>query len=131
MFSPLHNEMTEAMRDLRVKQEQIAAALTSLREATASATTKDRAIKATVDGQGRLTELAFTGQRWRDMAPKELGAKIVEVVAEAQGKAATSVNEVMGGLVPDGVDLDRLREAGPDLESMMDEAIADTGRWTR
>jgi DNA-binding protein YbaB len=131
MFSPLHNEMTVAMRDLRAKQEQIAAALTGLQEATATATSKDRAIKATVDGQGRLTEVAFNGQRWRDMAPKELGAKIVEVVAEAQRNAAQSVNEVMGGLVPDGVDLDRLREMGPDLESMMDEAIADTGRWTR
>lgn len=131
MFSPLHNEMTVAMRDLRAKQEQIAAALTGLQEATATATSKDRAIKATVDGQGRLTEVVFNGQRWRDMAPKELGAKIVEVVAEAQRNAAQSVNEVMGGLVPDGVDLDRLREMGPDLESMMDEAIADTGRWTR
>jgi DNA-binding protein YbaB len=131
MFSPLHNEMTVAMRDLRAKQEQIAAALTGLQEATATATSKDRAIKATVDGQGRLTEVAFNGQRWRDMAPKELGAKIVEVVAEAQRNAAQSVNEVMGGLVPDGVDLDRLRELGPDLESMMDDAIADTGRWTR
>lgn len=131
MFSPLHNEMTEAMRDLRAKQEQIAAALASLQEATASATSKDRAIKATVDGQGKLTELAFTGQRWREMAPKELGAKIVEVVADAQQQAVLSVNELMGGLVPDGVDLDKLRESGPDLESMMDEAVADTGWWTR
>ena len=131
MFSPLHNEMTDAMRGLREKQEQIAAAMGSLQETTASATTKDRTIKATVDGQGRLTELAFNGQRWRDLAPKELGAKIVEVVADAQRQAAASVNELMGGLVPAGVDLERLRDAGPDLESMMDDAIEDAGRWTR
>jgi hypothetical protein len=88
-------------------------------------------IKATVDGQGRLTELAFTGQRWREMAPKELCAKIVEVVADAQGKAAASVQELMAGLIPDGVDLDRLRENGPDLDAMIDSAIADAGRWSR
>src|SRR5882757_7877519 len=98
MFTPLHNEMTGAMRELRAKQEQITAAFGKLQETTASATTKDRAIRATVDGQGRLTELAFNGKRWREMAPKELGAKIVEVVADAQRQAASSVNELMGGL---------------------------------
>ena len=131
MFTPLHNEMTGAMQELRAKQEQITAAFGKLQETTASATTKDRAIKATVDGQGRLTELTFNGKRWREMAPKELGAKIVEVVADAQRQAASSVNELMGGLVPDGVDLDRLREVGPDLDGMIDSAVEDAGRWTR
>jgi len=131
MFSPLHNEMTDAMRDLRAKQEQITAAFGRLQDATASATTKDRTIKATVDGQGQLTELTFNGKRWREMAPKELGAKIVEVVADAQRQAATSVTELMTGLVPDGVDLDRLRAVGPDLDAMIDSAIEDAGRWTR
>jgi DNA-binding protein YbaB len=131
MFSPLHNEMTEAMRDLRAKQEQITTVFGTLQETTTSASTKDHSIKATVDGQGRLTELAFNGQRWREMAPKELGAKIVEVVADAQQQAATSVNELMAGLVPDGLDLERLREVGPDLDAMIDSAVEDAGRWGR
>lgn len=131
MFSPLHNELTDALRELRASQEKIAEALNNLHATTASATSRDRTIKATVDGQGRLTELAFNGKRWREMAPKELGAKIVEVVAEAQKQAATSVHELMGALVPDGMDLDRLRETGPDLEAMVDDAIQDAGRWAR
>lgn len=131
MFTPLHNEMADALKDLRAKQEEIAAAITRMQEATATATTRDRTIKATVDGQGRLTELAFNGQRWRDMAPKELCAKIVEVVADAQKQASEAAGEAMAGLVPDGLDLDRLREVGPDLEAMMNSAIADAGRWSR
>lgn len=131
MFSPLHNEMNDAIGQLRARQEQLTTALGKVEAVAASATTKDRSIKATVDGQGRLTELAFTGQRWREMAPKELCAKIVEVVADAQGKAAASVHELMAGLIPDGVDLDRLRETGPDLDAMIDSAIADAGRWPR
>jgi DNA-binding protein YbaB len=131
MFSPLHNEMAEAMSDLRAKQEQITSVFGKLRESTTSAATKDRSIKATVDGQGRLTDLTFNGQRWREMAPKELGAKIVEVVADAQQRAAASVNEMMAGLVPEGIDLDRLREVGPDLDAMIDSATQDAGRWSR
>lgn len=131
MFSSFENEMTGALRELRAKQEEIAAALGKVREATATATSKDRMLKATVDGQGRLTELAFNGTRWREMAPKELGAKIVEVVADAQRGAAEATSELMGGLVPAGVDLEELRSAGPDLEAMMNSAIADVDRWSR
>lgn len=131
MFSSFENEMTEAMRELRGKQEEIAAAFGRLQEATATATSGDRMLKATVDGQGRLTELAFNGKRWREMAPKELGAKIVEVVADAQRQAAATTNELMAGLVPAGLDLERLRDNGPDLEAMIDTAIEDAGRWSR
>ncbi len=131
MFSSFENEMTAAMRELRDKQGEIAAALGKLHEATATATSKDRMLKATVDGQGRLTELAFNGTRWREMAPKELGAKIVEVVGQAQEQAALKTAELMGGLVPAGLDLEQLRTVGPDLESMIDDAIADVGRWSK
>ena len=131
MFSPLHNEMTDAIKELRARQEQLTAAFGKVEDVAASATTKDRLIRATVDGQGRLTELAFEGQRWREMAPKELAAKIVEVVGDAQRKAAASVQELMSGLIPAGVDLDKLRETGPDLDAMIDSAIADAGRWPR
>ncbi|GAB1515277.1 YbaB/EbfC family nucleoid-associated protein [Actinophytocola sp. KF-1] len=131
MFSSFENEMTAAMRELRDKQGEIAAALGKLHEATATATSKDRMLKATVDGQGKLTELAFNGTRWREMAPKELGAKIVEVVGQAQEQAALRTAELMGGLVPAGFDLEQLRTVGPDLESMIDDAIADVGRWSK
>jgi DNA-binding protein YbaB len=131
MFSSFENEMTEAMRELRDKQGEIAEALGKMQEATATATSKDRMLKATVDGQGRLTELTFNGTRWREMAPKELGAKIVELVADAQGQAAATTGELMAGLVPAGVDLEQLRSVGPDLEAMIDTAIADVGKWSR
>ena len=130
MFSSFGNEMTEAMRELRDKQGEIASALGKMHEATATATSKDRMLQATVDGQGRLTELAFNGKRWREMAPKELGAKIVEVVADAQRQAAAATGELMTGLVP-GADLEQLRSVGPDLEAMIDSAIADVGKWSR
>jgi hypothetical protein len=130
MFSSFENQMTEAMRELRDRQGEIVSALGKLNEATATATSKDRMLKATVDAQGKLTELAFNGKRWRELAPKELGAKIVEVVADAQRQAALATSELMAGLVPAGFDLDQLRSTGPDMESMIDDAIADVGKWS-
>ena len=131
MFSPLHNELTEALQGLRAQQDKIATAVGKLGEVTATAATKDRTITATVDGQGTLTELTFQGRRWREMAPQELGAKIVEVVAEAQREAAGTTNELIAGLTPPGLDLEQLRANGPDIDAMIDSAIQDVGRWAR
>lgn len=131
MFSSFENQMTEAMRELRDKQSEIASALGKMHETTATASSKDRMLKATVDGQGTLTELEFNGKRWREMPPKELGAKIVEVVADAQRQAALKTSELMSGLVPSGFDLDQLRTVGPDMESMIDDAITDVGKWSK
>ncbi|MBK1787784.1 YbaB/EbfC family nucleoid-associated protein [Prauserella cavernicola] len=125
MFSPLHNQLDEAMREMRAKQEELAGAFGKLQDVTATATSKDRAIQATVDSQGKLTELTLNGKRWRDMAPKELAAKIVEVVTDAQDEAAAATSSAMAGLIPEGLDLEKLRESGPDLDAMFDEALKD------
>jgi DNA-binding protein YbaB len=131
MFAPLHNEMTSALSELRAQQEKIADAVGRLQEVTTTSSTKDNMVSATVDGQGKLVELSFRGRRWRDLAPKELAAKIVEVVTDAQGKAFAATAGVMSDLVPAGLDIERLREVGPDLESMFDDAMKEARRWQK
>jgi DNA-binding protein YbaB len=131
MYAPLHNEMTSALSELRAQQEKIADAVGQLQEVTTTSSTKDNMVSATVDGQGRLVEMSFRGRRWRDLAPKELAAKIVEVVTDAQGKAFAATAGVMSDLVPAGMDIERLREVGPDLESMFAEAIEEARRWQK
>lgn len=131
MFAPLHNEMTSALSELRAQQEKIAEAVGRLKEVTTTSSTKDNMVSATVDGQGKLVELSFRGRRWRDLAPKEFAAKIVEVVTDAQSKAFATTAGVMSDLVPAGMDIERLREVGPDLESMFDDAIEEARRWQK
>lgn len=131
MFTPLHNELSEALNGLREQQGQIEDAVGKLDEVTATAASKDRTVAATVNGQGKLTELEIKGTRWREMAPKEFAAKVVEAVAAAQEQAAAESTALMAGLLPDGMDLDKLREQGPDLQAMIDTALEDTGRWAR
>lgn len=131
MSTPLHNEMAAALAELREQQSRITEAVERLKSADATVVSEDRLISASVNGQGRITELKFAGRRWRELAPKELAARIVDVVTKAQDKAAESTNALVSGLMPEGVDLDRLRDAGPDLDALFGAAVADAGRWTR
>jgi DNA-binding protein YbaB len=123
--------MASALSELRAQQEKIAGAVSRLQAVTTSSSTKDKMVTAAVDGQGKLVELSFRGRRWRDLAPKELAAKIVEVVGDAQDKASAETAGVMSDLVPAGLDLERLRQLGPDLDSMFNEAIEEARRWRK
>ncbi|OLF17637.1 YbaB/EbfC family nucleoid-associated protein [Actinophytocola xanthii] len=131
MSAPLHNEMAAAMEQLRERQKELTAAVGRAQEVSESATSRDRMVKATVNGQGQLTELELKGRRWRDLAPKELSAKIVEAVGEAQRAAAAATHEVMTGLLPPGLDLERLRTSGPDLDGMFASMLKDAEGWLR
>ena len=133
MSTPLHNEMAAAMADLREQQSRISDALAGLQAVQATATSDDHLVEATVDGQGKLIGMAFSGRRWRDLAPKDLAARITDVVNRAQAKASQETASLVNGLMPAGMDLDSLRTTGPDLDAMFGAAVEDalSGRWSR
>ncbi|OLR93341.1 YbaB/EbfC family nucleoid-associated protein [Actinokineospora bangkokensis] len=133
MSTPLHNEMAAAVAQLREQQARLERTMADLRAVRASATSEDRLVEATVDSQGKLVGLVLSGRRWRDLAPKELAARITDVVNRAQTRAAENTAALVGGLLPQGMDLDALRGAGPDLDAMFAAAVDDAtaGRWAR
>lgn len=119
MFDSMHNDIAAMLTNLREQRERMAEAAKEMRAVTASATTKDRMIKATVDSRGRLTELAFSGNRWRDLAPKEFAAKVVDVITRAQDKSMKAVTGLAAGVAPEGIDIAQILENGPDLSDML------------
>jgi DNA-binding protein YbaB len=121
VFSSMHNDLAGMLANLRQQRESLAEASKAMREVTANATTKDRMIKATVDARGRLTGLTFSGNRWRDLAPRELATKVLEVITRAQEKAEKAVLELAGPVTPAGIDLKKFMKDGPDF----DEILAD------
>lgn len=123
MSTPLHNEMAAAMAGLREQQTRITDAIGRLQSASTTVTSDDRLIEATVDGQGKLTGLKLAGRRWRDLAPKEFAARLIDVVSRAQDKAAQNSAELVSGLMPGGMDLDQLRNTAPDLDAMLSAAL--------
>lgn len=127
MFSSMHNDIAEMLKNLQEQRERLTEAAREMREVTANATTKDRMIKATVDSRGRLTELTFTGNRWRDLAPKEFASKVVDVITRAQDKANKTVTGLAAGVAPEGIDLQQILENGPDFDDMLADITSKKG----
>jgi DNA-binding protein YbaB len=115
-------DLEHAMADLRAEQARIMAATDQLTKLTGSATSKDRVISATVDGQGRLLELKLTGTNYRRLAPAELTTRIADTVRAAQDDAARASASALAGLLPDGLGLPADGEF--DLTAMFDAAVS-------
>lgn len=115
-------DLQGAIADLRAEQARIQEAGERMTSVTGSAKSKDRIVTATVDAQGRLTDLKLAGTRYRQLAPAELASRIVETVRAAQEDAARVSAERLAGLLPPGIGLPVDGEF--DLEAMFDAAVA-------
>jgi DNA-binding protein YbaB len=111
-----------AMADLRAEQARIQAATERMTSVSGSASSKDKMVTATVDGQGRLVELKLAGTRYRQLAAGELTARIVATVRSAQEEAARATASVLSGLLPAGLGMPVDGEL--DLKAMFDAAVA-------
>jgi len=90
---------------------------------TTSVTSKNRMVAATVDSSGRLVELAFKGNRYRNLPPAELSALVVETVAKAQQAASKEAMAAAADLIPEGFGFPGLTGGDVDLDGMFDAAV--------
>ncbi|MGI5229455.1 YbaB/EbfC family nucleoid-associated protein [Actinoallomurus sp. CA-142502] len=114
-------DLNAAIADLRAEQARIEAATDRMSSVTGSAVSKDRAVTATVDSQGRLVELKLAAERYRRIAPAELAASIVATVRQAQDDAFREATSMLSGLMPDGLGLPLSGDL--DLAAMFDAAV--------
>ncbi|PNW10764.1 hypothetical protein C1632_03160 [Microbacterium testaceum] len=98
------DDIEQMMTEVRQTHADLAARAADVDALTATATSKDRVLSATVDARGVLTDLRMTGQSWRELAPKELCAKIVAVVAQAQREVQERGRLLLAEGGPDGLD---------------------------
>ncbi len=105
MSTPSHQKIEAALADLRVQQTRIREASEQLAKTTGTATSKDRAISATVDSQGKLTAVRLQGTGYRRLAPAEFAAALVDTIRSAQDVAARQATEALTGLLPTGLGL--------------------------
>jgi DNA-binding protein YbaB len=122
MYTPLENEIESALAELREQHEKIKDFAAAMAKRTIEVTSKNRMVRVKVDSQGKLVDLAFKGNRYRQIAPAELSALVVETVAKAQEIATKQTLEAAGALMPGG----GLRLPGPeglDLDDMFEAAM--------
>ncbi|MFD7135395.1 YbaB/EbfC family nucleoid-associated protein [Streptomyces sp. NPDC059894] len=105
--------MDEALERAGRAQE----ALTAL---SGTATSKDHLVSATADARGAVTELKFHTTRYRTMAPTELSAVLLDTIGRAQREAAAHLEEVLGPIVPEDLEVDDVMSGRADLADLLD-----------
>ncbi|WJS89871.1 YbaB/EbfC family nucleoid-associated protein [Microbacterium testaceum] len=119
------DDIEQMMTEVRQTHADLAARAADIDALTATATSKDRVLSATVDARGVLTDLRMTGQSWRELAPKELCAKIVAVVAQAQREVQERGRLLLAEGGPDGLDpaagLPTADEMAAMMQTMVDQ----------
>ena len=115
------------MAEMNEAHASIAEVEARLADISATVKSKDRVINVTVDSQGLISELKLTGQSWREMSAKELTAKIIETVTQAQNEVRESSAALLAELSPEGMDPATGLPDGVEMESMMKGIIAQFG----
>ncbi|MEU4741917.1 YbaB/EbfC family nucleoid-associated protein [Actinosynnema sp. NPDC023658] len=107
----LLGELREKTAELRETQAQAMAI-------TATAVSKDGAVRATVDSAGALTSLELSANAFERTTPDKLARLVTETVQQAIAKARTELNEVLAP-AQQGASID-LSEMLPGVPSLAD-----------
>lgn len=106
---------TEELDGLRAKAEKVQE---RVRNATATATTRDGAVSVTVGPAGALVDLKFTAQAYRQ-PPEMLAALVLSLAGRAQRQVGAEVSRAYADLVGEG---------SPAMDVLQEFLPADTGR---
>jgi DNA-binding protein YbaB len=123
MSAPMEEQLESAIAELRAEQEKINGFAATMAGKTTEATSRNRMVSAKVDSQGKLVELSLKGNRYRQLAPAELSALVVETVRKAQDAAAKQTMAAALALLPDGFGIPGTHAGERDLDAMFDAAI--------
>ncbi|WP_223199512.1 YbaB/EbfC family nucleoid-associated protein [Solihabitans fulvus] len=97
-------QVDELLADYRRGREQLAAVQRTLASITASATSADGLVTATVGAQGTLTGLVLHETAYQRHRPAELAELVVRTTAVAAATAAERANQVIGAVLPADAD---------------------------
>ena len=121
------DEIEQMMAEVRQSHADLAERSAEVDALTATATSTDRVLSATVDARGGLTDLKVTGQSWRELAPKELCSRIVDVVAQAQQDVQRQGRALLADAGADGLDPMAGLPSADEMTAMMQGLVAQFG----
>ncbi|MEJ2854605.1 MULTISPECIES: YbaB/EbfC family nucleoid-associated protein [unclassified Saccharothrix] len=107
-------QVDELLADYRRSRDQLASVQRDLAKVTASATSPDGTVTATVGAQGALTDLELTDAAYR-LRPAQLAQVIVRTTQEAAARAAERTYRAMAPVLPAGTDPEALVRGTADL----------------
>lgn len=91
MVASLHDQLDEAVRELRAFQARMLETREEMRRTSVAVRSKDRSLTVTLGARGEVRGIAFHGGSYRAMAPAELSAVLVETLNAAHSELAGKV----------------------------------------
>ncbi|HET9656790.1 MAG TPA: YbaB/EbfC family nucleoid-associated protein [Kineosporiaceae bacterium] len=119
----LGTRLQELRQAFAESQQQIVEARRKLGSLTAKAEYRDGSILVILDAQGRITQLTFRGDSYRDLEPEELSRRILSVVTEAHVQLRRSFAEVMPRSPWGGLSVDEMLDPNTDVSQMLPDSL--------
>ncbi|MBB5955111.1 DNA-binding protein YbaB [Saccharothrix tamanrassetensis] len=107
-------QVDELLADYRRSRDQLASVQRDLAGISASASSPDGSVTATVGAQGTLTDLELTDAAYR-LRPAQLARLILRTTQEAVAAGAERTYRALGPVLPAGTDPEALLRGTADL----------------
>jgi DNA-binding protein YbaB len=127
MITQLDNLIQETLDELRSTQTRLAAARRKLHGTTSKASSPDRMVTVTVDAKGEVAAITFNTQKFRKMAPAELGSVLVETIREARQESRERVSSTFQPFFPQGTSVTDILTGKVNLDRIFDDAVHRAG----
>jgi DNA-binding protein YbaB len=93
--TPYDKEIEQLLAQYQRQRSQLGEFQQAVEAISGTATAANRAVRATVNAHGELTDLAFLTKAYRTMPPTELAVAIRRTVEQARTEATRSMREVL------------------------------------
>jgi DNA-binding protein YbaB len=121
-FTDPHKAFDKAMEELQRGQERLKAVRQKLQDKPIKVTSKDGMLSITLDAAGEVTSIAFNTQKWRRMAPAELGSVLVEAITQARAQGRAQMAEAYRPLLPEGLDPTKIMSGQFSVDAIFESA---------
>jgi DNA-binding protein YbaB len=125
-----NNMDQDPVKELRRQQSRLKAIRKKIGDSTTKVSSKDRMVTVTMGPHGGLESIEFNSQKFRKMAPAELGTVLVETIRQAQVEARESVLRAYRPVLPDAIGIDSILAGKTDVDQLFNDAIRQASELT-
>jgi DNA-binding protein YbaB len=122
LFDDPHRAFDKAMEEMQRTQERMSEVREKFERKPIKVTTKDGMITITLDPRGDVTSIVFNTQKWRRMAPAELGSVLVEAINKARAEGRAQLADAYKQFLPEGLDLQKLMSGQLSTDGIFESA---------
>src|SRR5262245_59950573 len=115
-----YDMIRQAAEDLDRKQQRLREIRAELAKSATKVSSTDKMLTVELDAAGELTSITFNSQKFRRLAPAELGTILVDTISRARTQSRQRVFSAYKDLLPEG--LREVLNGKPNVDAMFDDA---------